>query len=75
MTDDYLPELDIQAAYDLGGDVAEAENHGTEPPVPRVPSAAALWRAVMDDAPRASYPADAVTLLREQFDRGRRDYW
>lgn len=75
MTDDYLPELDLQAAYDLGGDVSEAEHLGTEPPIPAVPHGSELWRAVMVDAPVASYGPDAIALLRTEFDRGRMDFW
>lgn len=65
----------FQAAYDLGGDVAEAESHGKPLPIERVPDGETLWRAVMGDAVRADWPTITLPQLRAELDRGYGDYW
>ncbi|GAB2456422.1 hypothetical protein HD599_003237 [Conyzicola lurida] len=64
---------DLARAGNLGMDHAEDENNsGTRtPPL----YAAELWTTVMGTAPKGGYPADAVSHLRDSYNRGRMDYY
>lgn len=64
----------FQAAYELGGEVAEAAAHGVKLPFPRVASADALWKRIMGDSPRSDWPANTMRQIRAEFERGYADY-
>lgn len=65
----------FQAAYDLGGDIAEADRWDQPRPFPKVPSAGELWARIMGDESRADWPANTLPQLRHELERGYADFW
>lgn len=63
-----------QTAYNLGGDVAEAQHNGDPLPFPRFPSAEELWTRIMGDAARADHPTNTLSHLRAEFEAGYADW-
>ena len=64
---------DIERAATLGMDASDDEQStGVRQ---RALTRGELWRAVMDDIPQSEYPADALSRLRDAYERGRSDFW
>lgn len=68
-----LTASDLERAALLGMDASEAEHSSDARPKPLARSE--LWRLVMADAPQSEYAADAISRLREAYERGRSDFW
>lgn len=64
----------FQAAYDLGGDVAEAEAHGDPLPFPKTPTGPELWQRIMGDAARSDWPTNTLRQLRAEYEAGITDH-
>ena len=68
-----LTSDDRMRAANLGMDAAEdSETTGQRR---ETLDSESLWHAVMGDAARMDYPADAVSNLRDSFDGGARDFY